>query len=161
MNKPNQASIEAAKAVFVYLVKEGIYLDERQAEQVALAIDSVTWKSEDRGLPPILDPIFGHPCDLCICGHERQQHSKEMGLHWKGECHTCRQNDPLDSSRCQSFRHQGDSITFTREELKAINDAASDLCKSIEEIPASPEQTALSMKASNVLHPINRKLYPH
>lgn len=53
-----------------------------------------------------------------------------------------------------------DTITFTREELKAINDKASDLCKEIESLPASPEATALSMLASNVLHPINRKLYP-
>jgi hypothetical protein len=37
---PIPLAIEAGKAVHVYLVKEGIYLDERQAEQVALAIDS-------------------------------------------------------------------------------------------------------------------------
>lgn len=33
-------STETAKAVHIYLVKEGIYLDERQAEQVALAVDA-------------------------------------------------------------------------------------------------------------------------
>ena len=38
--KPTPRSIWAAKAVHVYLVKEGIYLDERQAEQVALAVES-------------------------------------------------------------------------------------------------------------------------
>jgi hypothetical protein len=34
-------AVEAGKAVRVYLVKEGIYLDERQSEQVARAIESV------------------------------------------------------------------------------------------------------------------------
>lgn len=39
MKKPTSTAIEAAKSVTVYLCKEGIYLDERQAEQVAFAID--------------------------------------------------------------------------------------------------------------------------
>ena len=34
-------AIKAAQSVNVYLVKEGIYLDERQAEQVAIAVSEV------------------------------------------------------------------------------------------------------------------------
>jgi len=45
------ASVEAGKAVHVYLVKEGIYLDERQSEQVARAIESVMPFENDQALP--------------------------------------------------------------------------------------------------------------
>lgn len=34
-----QHSAKAAQAIHLYLVKEGIYLDERQAEQIAIAME--------------------------------------------------------------------------------------------------------------------------
>lgn len=89
----------------------------------------------------------------------------ESGLNALGEMEACLDGQWLnvDEVRAAIAAHAtafGLKV-FTWSELKAINDAASDLCKGIEALPASPEATALSMKASNVLHPINRKLYPH
>lgn len=52
------------------------------------------------------------------------------------------------------------SVSFSREELQALNDEARSLCDAIEALPASQENTALSLKASNVLHAINRRLFP-
>ena len=43
MKKPKTTAIKAALAARVYLAKEEIYIDDRQSNQVAIAIDEVYW----------------------------------------------------------------------------------------------------------------------